>query len=81
MTIEVQLTCIIEGPEVQLPALFVTPSAPSTSKRIYDALWQSGKINQVNYPSDVVWMVALSWDIHGPRFFLRIFLMPLMLEK
>lgn len=43
--IKVQLTRIIEGAEVQLPAMFVTPSAPSTSKRIHNALWRSGKIS------------------------------------
>lgn len=43
MRIKVQLTNIIEGPEVQ--ALFVTLSVPSTSNRIHNVLWQSGKIS------------------------------------
>lgn len=54
MRIKVQVTSIIEGPEVQLAALCMALSAASTSSIIQDALCQSGKIKQkVDYPSEV----------------------------
>lgn len=51
---QVQLPPITEGPDVQLPALCMAPSAASTSRIIQNALWRSGQIKQkVGYSNDV----------------------------